>query len=116
MSRADQKTAKRGVGGHIKEGFKNIPTLYGALYNAKTATGAHLGVKNTVKGNVKTVLTGSSSSGLPKQSGARRAAIAGAGASSVTPLGPIVAFGLGVKKSIADKKQAKQNIAPKTKK
>ncbi len=112
MSRANANNknnpANRGIGGHIKEGLKNVPKMYDALYNAKTPQGAKLGVKNTVSGNVNKVLTGkTSSTATTKTSAGTRAAIVGAGASSVTPLGPIVAIGLGIAKSVKDKKDAK---------
>jgi hypothetical protein len=120
MSRANANNknnpANRGVGGHIKEGLKNVPKVYNALYNAKDARGAKLGVANTVGANVRTVVTGKSSAALPAKPGAQRAKIAAVGASSVTPLGPIVAVGMGIAKSVADKKAAiaKQNpTAPK---
>jgi hypothetical protein len=112
MSRANANNknnpANRGIGGHIKEGLKNVPKMYDALYNAKTPQGAKLGVKNTVSGNVKKVLTGKSNATAgTKTNAGTRAAIVGAGASSVTPLGPIVAIGLGIAKSVKDKKDAK---------
>jgi hypothetical protein len=110
MSRANANNknnpANRGVGGHIKEGLKNIPKVYDALYNAKDARGARLGVANTVGANARTVATGKSSPGLPAKPGAQRAKIAAVGASSITPLGPIVAAGMGIAKSVADKKAA----------
>lgn len=34
--------ANRGVGGHIKEGLKNVLKMYNALYNAKGPNGAKL--------------------------------------------------------------------------
>lgn len=106
QAKGPNNPANRGIGGHIKEGFKNVPKMYGALYNAKGPAGAKLGVGNTVAGNVKTVVTGKSSPGLPAKPGAQRAKIAAVGASSVTPLGPVVAVGLGIAKSVADKRAA----------
>jgi hypothetical protein len=115
QAKGPNNPANRGVGGHIKEGLKNIPKMYGALYNAKGPGGGQLGVKNTVAGNVKTVVTGKSSPGLPAKPGSQRAKIAAVGASSVTPLGPVVAVGLGIAKSVNDKKAAvaAQKPAPK---
>ena len=117
MSRANANNknnpANRGIGGHIKAGLKNVPKMYDALYNAKDGSGAKLGVKNTVTGNVKKVLTGKSNSQVATKTNAgTRAAIAGAGASSVTPLGPLVAIGLGIAKSVKDKKEAKARNPP----
>lgn len=99
--------ANRGIGGHIKEGLKNVPKMYGALYNAKGPTGAKMGVKNTVGSNVRTVVTGKPAPGIAAKPAAQRAKIGAAGAASVTPLGPAVAIGLGIKKSMADKAAAK---------
>src|SRR5262245_18591118 len=107
MSRGNSPNspANRGVGGHIKEGVKNIPKTYGALYNAKLGN-ARAGVAATVTSNVKTVVTGRPGAHVPPKSGAERAKIAAVGAASVTPLGPVVAVGLGIAKSVNDKKAA----------
>jgi hypothetical protein len=112
----------RTVGGHIKEGLKNIPKVYKALYNAPTnmnkgAPGK--GLVTTVKDNVKFIAKGPSkaramSPQQKTQANNMRGNLVGMGVASVTPAGPIAAFALGVKKSIQDKKQAKAQVnAPK---
>jgi hypothetical protein len=113
-----KSTAKRGVGGHIKEGFKNIPKVYNVLYNAPKTTnvnGPSKGVVKTVKDNVKFVAKGPSKNRTltPEQrtqATKQRVGIVGMGVASVTPVGPVAAFALGVKKSIADKKNAKAQL------
>lgn len=121
MSRANPNNknnpANRGVGGHIKEGLKNIPKMYNALYNAPSVPGnknsAKIGVKPTVAANVRTIATGKSVPGLPDKAPAgQRVKIAAVGAASITPLGPIAAVGLGIKNSVKAKAAAKA-AAPK---
>ncbi len=102
---------------HIKEGFKNIPKVYKALYNqpktdAKGAPGK--GVGATIKDNVKYVVQGPMKNRVmtPQQKTAdnkTRATVVGMGAASVTPVGPIAAFAVGVKKSIQAQNKAISN-------
>ncbi|MBI1189672.1 MAG: hypothetical protein GC200_03200 [Tepidisphaera sp.] len=94
----------RGLGDHLKEGLKNIPKTYKALYNAN-----HLGPVQTAKGNLKIITTGSmvsGSDGSNKVPALKRAKIAGMGALSVTPLGPIASVVDGISKSVSEKKKA----------
>ncbi len=93
----------RTVGGHIKEGFKNIKTTYKALYN-NDAPKDMGGGKNTAKTNVKAITTGKMGSRTMTAGG--RAGLAAIGVASVTPVGPIAAFALGVKKSVKEQKKA----------
>lgn len=125
MSRANANNknnpANRGIGGHIKEGLKNVPKMYNALYNAPAVPGnknsPKIGVKSTVASNVRTVATGKSAPGLPSKAPAgQRVKIAAVGAASITPLGPLAAVGLGIKNSVkakADAKAAIKAAAPK---
>lgn len=93
----------RNVGGHIKEGLKNIGTTYKAL------------VKNAPS-NVKLIVKGKLNDNVDnKISPGSRAKIAGMGAMGVTPVGPIAAFGLGVKKSVEEKKKAVEFNKPENK-
>jgi hypothetical protein len=94
----------RGLGDHLKEGLKNIPKTYKALYNAN-----HMGPLNTAKGNLKIITTGkvvSGTDGNNKVPALKRAKIAGMGALSVTPLGPIASVVDGISKSVTEKKKA----------
>jgi hypothetical protein len=94
--------ANRSVGGHIKEGFKNIPTMYKGLYN-RPMEGA-----KTVPTNLKIIATGKTSSMLDNKAPAStRAKLAAMGALSVTPAGPVAAFAMGVNKSVQQKAAAK---------
>ena len=111
MSKSPQN---RNALGHVKEGLKNIPKVYKALYNApKTdkpdAPGK--GLVRTVKDNVKFVAKGSphriQTPTQKKETNTMRKNVVGMGIASVTPAGPIAAFAMGVKKSIAEKKSAK---------
>lgn len=116
--------ANRSVAGHIKEGFKNIPKTYKALYNQPKTTNpgaSGKGVGKTIKDNVKYIVKGppKSITQTPQQkknTNQLRTTTAVMGAASVTPVGPIAAFALGVKKSVADQKKAlgKTTGAPKT--
>ncbi len=109
---SDEKIAKRGVGGHLKAGVQNIKNTYKALYNREGPGG---GVK-TGATNLKIIATGKpgKSEFDTKFSPGTRAKIAVVGATSVTPLGPLVAIGMGIKKSVDDKKKAKENIQART--
>jgi len=95
--------ANRGIGDHLKEGLKNIPTTYKALYTP-----------SNIKSNVQIIGTGKTSANkldnkVPLE---KRAKVVGMGAMSVTPVGPIAAFGLGVKKSIDQKNKAIEERKP----
>lgn len=109
---SDEKIAKRGVGGHLKAGVQNIKNTYKALYNREGPGG---GVK-TGATNLKIIATGKpgKSEFDTKFSPGTRAKIAVVGATSVTPLGPLVAIGMGIKKSVDDKKKAKESIQART--
>ncbi len=109
---SDEKIAQRGVGGHLKAGVQNIKNTYKALYNREGPGG---GAK-TGATNLKIVATGKAGKTDvgKKFSPSTRAKIAVVGATSVTPLGPLVAIGMGIKKSIDDKKKAKENIQART--
>lgn len=105
---SDEDLANRGVGDHLKEGLKNIKKTYKNLYNRDGLGGGG----KTALTNVKIITTGkvSKSDVNQKFSPGTRAKLAVVGASSVTPLGPIVAVGLGIKKSVEEKKKAQQNL------
>jgi hypothetical protein len=109
---SDEKIAHRGVGGHLKAGVQNIKNTYKALYNQGGPGG---GIK-TGATNLKIIATGKpgKSEFDTKFSPGTRAKIAVVGAASVTPLGPLVAIGMGIKKSVDDKKKAKENIQART--
>jgi hypothetical protein len=109
---SDEKIAQRGVGGHLKAGVQNIKNTYKALYNREGPGG---GAK-TGATNLKIIATGKAGKTDvgKKFSPSTRAKIAVVGATSVTPLGPLVAIGMGIKKSIDDKKKAKENIQART--
>lgn len=92
--------ANRNVGGHIKEGLKNIGTSYKTM-----VTQAPSNVKLMVKGKLNDKVDSKISPGS-------RAKILGMGALGVTPVGPIAAFGLGVKKSVDQKKKAIEERKP----
>lgn len=88
--------ANRGIGDHLKEGLKNIPKSYKTLY---TPSNAKEHVKIIAKGRIGDV----DSDKVPLQ---KRAKLLGLGAMSVTPLGPIAAFGAGIKGSVDKKNKA----------
>jgi hypothetical protein len=101
MSKGAKNVAK-----DIKAGFKNIKTTYDTLYNR---TGPGGGAK-TVATNVKYIVKGSMAQKVgtnAKGDGGARAKLAAVGAASVTPIGPIVAFAAGVKKSADDRAKLK---------
>lgn len=104
--------AIKNVGKDIKAGFKNIPAMYKALYKADPRQKSI----DTVKGNLRIIGTGKSHPGAEnKHTPGTRARIAVAGVTSVTPIGPITAFALGVQKSKnarAEAKAAKPLVAP----
>lgn len=96
--------AIKNVGKDIKAGFKNIPQMYKSLYKA----GPTVSSKDTVKANIRTIVKGKPTSAAPaKQTPGTRARVAIAGVTSVTPIGPITAFALGVQKSKNDRAKAK---------
>src|SRR5215813_4835764 len=97
--------ANRTVAGHIKEGFKQIPKTYKGLYNQPGPKG--IGGARTIPNNVRVIATGKTSPGMPKKSAGLRAGLAAMGAASVTPAGPIAAFGIGINKSVKEKAAAK---------
>jgi hypothetical protein len=102
--------ANRTVAGHIKEGFKQIPKTYKGLYNQP----GPMGGAKTIPNNVRVIATGKTSKNMPQKSAGLRAGLAAMGAASVTPAGPIAAFGIGVNKSVKEKAAAKAaaNAAP----
>jgi len=132
MSRgnAGGNPANRTVGGHIKEGLKQIPATYKGLY--KTDANSRMAVRGpaggvvhqnvpfpkamakTMAGNVKFIAKGRPEAPLAGNARVAQAAadkgsrakMALMGAASVTPAGPIAAFGIGVNKSINAKKNA----------
>lgn len=95
--------ANRGLGGHIKEGLKNIPKTYKALYNAKD-----MGPIQTAKHNVKLIVKGDVNEQKEgkKITVGQRVKVATMGALSITPAGPLAMLGDGIKKSIDQKKKA----------
>lgn len=101
---SDKFADKRTGAGHIKQGFKAVKETYKALYNNKTA-GAKTGANN-----LKAVVTGRTADGkvVPK---AARAKVGALGAASVTPIGPIAAFAMGVKKSVKEAKDDRAKAA-----
>lgn len=107
--------ANRNAADHLKQGVKNIKTTYDALYNRKGPGGG----ATTVPNNVKLIATGRTDAGMPKQTAKTRVGLAAMGAASVTPVGPVAAFAMGVKKSVNDKDKAvarqQANAAPATK-
>lgn len=94
--------ANRNAADHLKQGVKNIKTTYDALYNRKGPGGG----ATTVPNNVKLIATGRTDAEMPKQSTKTRVGLAAMGAASVTPVGPVAAFAMGVKKSVNDKEKA----------
>lgn len=112
----------------IKAGFKNIPKMYGALYNQSINPSNPMsgtkGVARTVKDNVNFITKAKplqKNGETVKQAQARttgtKAKLVALGATSVTPLGPVVGFIAGVNKSKQDRAKAKAqvtNTTPKT--
>lgn len=102
---ADIKKSLKNAATDVKAGLKNVPGMYKTLYNQGGPVG---GVGKTVKANVNIITTGTpgkSPVGMTKNnhSAATRAKLAVAGAASVTPLGPVVGFALGVANSKAQR-------------
>jgi hypothetical protein len=102
--------ANRTIGDHIKEGVKQIPKTYKGLYNQP----GPMGGAKTIPNNVRVIATGKTAPGMPKKSAGLRAGLAAMGAASVTPAGPIAAFGMGINKSVKEKAAARAaaNAAP----
>jgi hypothetical protein len=93
---------------HVKQGLKQIPKTYAGLYNRPAGPG---GGASTIPSNLRVIVKGNTSPGMPKIPGATRAKVVAMGAASVTPAGPIAAFAIGVNKSKQAKATAKANIA-----
>jgi len=96
----------------IKAGFKNVPTMYKTLYkpNPGQTSAQH------TKSMLKVIGTGRAHAGGQVTTPANRARLAVAGATSVTPLGPVTAFALGVRQSRENRataKAAKAALPPK---
>lgn len=87
---------------HLKEGVKNIPKTYKALYNQRGT-----GPLQSAKSNLKIIATGKmNDNNNNKVPALKRAKVAGMGALSVTPLGPIASVVDGISKSVSEKKKA----------
>ena len=97
--------ANRTLAGHIKEGFKQIPKTYQGLYNQP----GPMGGAKTIPNNVRVIAKGNTAKGMPQKPASLRAGLAAMGAASVTPVGPIAAFGIGVSKSVKEKAAARAN-------
>jgi hypothetical protein len=104
-----KRPENRNVLDHLKAGVKNVPKVYQALYNRPGPGGG----ASTIKNNLKVIAKGKTTSlvsGGKKYSAGVRAGLVGAGAASVTPLGPVVAVGMGIAKSVKDTIKAKAAV------
>lgn len=101
--------ANRGLGDHLKQGLKNVPKTYKALYNAKG-----MGPIQTAKHNVKLIVKGDVVENKEGQkiSPGTRAKVAMMGAASITPVGPLAMIADGIKKSVTEKKKAIEHNKP----
>src|SRR5262249_40931230 len=96
--------ANRTVADHLKQGLKNVPGTYKALYNRPTKGLG--GGASTVPTNLRVIAKGNTAPGMAKLPASTRVKVVAMGAASVTPIGPVAAFASGVAKSVKQKTAA----------